>query len=133
MAYKTNDAMKRELKKHWTTACNSYLLELCNMWELNVSDGFWAADEVGGTWCHGDTLFIDMNDVRFCVENDVSYSEYMDWLDYCVWASEFNQTVPNLKSWHMGCPRVDVATQERLSAMKFELERLIVETKGKQF
>lgn len=133
MAYKTKEAIKRQLKKQWESACNYYMVEICNMWDLDASNGFWVADEIGGTWCYGETLFIDMDNVKFCVENDVSYSEYMDWLDYCVWASEFNQSVPNLKSWHKGCPRVDVATQERLSAMKYELERLMEETKEKLF
>lgn len=135
MAYKASDAAKRHIKEQYERACNAYLLELANMWDLDCkSYGFWVGDEVGGTYSYGDTgLFIDMNDIKYCVENDITYSEYMDWLDYCVWAEEFKQEMPNLRAWHNGCPRVDVATQEKLSAMKFELERLIKETKDKRF
>lgn len=131
MAYKVHDAVKRNLKEKFKEVCNGYLLELANMWELDCKTyGFWVGDEVGGVYSYGDTgLFINMEDIRYCVINNVSYSEYRDWLDYCVWASEFGQNAPNLKAWHNGCPRVDVVTQEKLSAMKYEFEKLIEETK----
>lgn len=133
MAYKTSNAIKRHLQEKWEAACNGYLLELANMWELDCkSYGFWIGNDVGGTFSYGDTgLYIDMDNVRYCVENDIAKDEYMEWLEYCVWASEFEQNVPNLKSWHMGCPRVDETTQERLLAMKRELCELIEETKTK--
>ena len=133
MAYKVHDAVKRNLKEKFEEVCNGYLLELANMWELDCKTyGFWVGDEVGGVYSYGDTgLFINMDDIRYCVINNVPYSEYMKWLEYCVWAEEFKQTVPNLKAWHHGCPRVDETTQERLSAMKYELEKNIEETKGK--
>ena len=130
--YKTTDGMKRLLKDEYEKNCNKYLLELYNMWELDAHYGYWVSDNIGGTLCYGDTgLFIDMDNIRYCVENDISYSQYMEWLDYCVWAADFEQDVPNLKSWCKGCPRVDVATQEKLSAMRTELMRTIEETKTK--
>lgn len=131
MAYKVHDAVKRNLKEKFEEVCDGYLLELANMWELDCKTyGFWVGDEVGGVYSYGDTgLFINMEDIRYCVINNVSYSEYRDWLDYCVWAAEFGQNAPNLKAWHSGCPRVDVVTQEKLSAMKYEFEKLIEETK----
>ena len=132
MAYKTGDAVKRNLRKKFEEVCNGYLLELCNMWELDaMAYGDWIADEVGGTWAYGDNVFIDFDNIRYCVENNVSYSTYMDWLDYCVWAADFGQTVPNLKSWCKGCPRVDAATQERMSAMRCELIKLCEAEKEK--
>ena len=131
MAYKTNDAVKCGLQKRFKEVCNGYLLELANMWKLDCKEyGFWVGDEVGGTFSYGDTgLFINMDDIRYCVVNNVSYSEYWEWSEYCLWATEFNQTIPSLKAWHNGCPRVDEATQEKLSAMKYEFEKLIEDTK----
>lgn len=130
MAYKTKDSTKRNLKKHWDYACNYYLVELFNMWELSVANGFWVANEIGSTFCCGE-IYINMEDIKFCVENDVSLDEYTEWMDYCVWASEFCQSTPSLRSWHLGCPRVDKATQEKLSSLKSNLEKLIEETKEK--
>lgn len=131
MAYKTHDATKRHLNEQWETAYNGYLLELHNMWELDAHYGFWVADEVGGVYCYGDNIFIDGNNLKYIVDNDISYSDYMEWLDYCTWAAEFGQNRPNLDAWCKGCPRVDVVTQEKMSAMKFELDKLIRETKEK--
>ena len=133
MAYKVSDAVKRNLNKKFKEVCNGYLLELCNMWDLDYKTyGFWIGDEVGGTFSYGDTgLFIDMDNIRYCVINGVSYSEYRDWLDYCVWAADFGQNIPTLKAWHDGCPRVDVVTQEKLSAMRYEMIKMCEELKEK--
>ena len=132
MAYKVHDAVKRNLQEKWEAVCNSYLLELCNMWELDAkSYGFWIADEIGGTFCYGDSVFIDMDNIIYCVKNNVSYDTFLEWQEYCVWAIDFKQHVPNLKSWCMGCPRVDEETQKKLSDMKMELDKLMRETKEK--
>ena len=122
----------RMLKENYEKACNDYLHVLARMWEWDCkSYGFWIGDEVGGIYSYGEQLFINMDNIIYVVENDISYSTYMEWLDYTVWASEFGQSIPNLKSWVSGCPRVDQATQEKLSAMKYELAKLMEETKNK--
>ena len=65
------------------------------------------------------------------LKNSISEKTYDEWQEYCLWAKDFEQVVPNLKSWCMGCPRVDEATQEKLTAMRNELNELIKETKAK--
>lgn len=130
--YKVNDAVKRNLQTKFEEVVNGYLLELCNMWELDAKGyGDWVANEIGGTWCYGDSLFIDYDNIRYCVNNNVTYSTYMDWLDYCVWAADFGQSVPNLQSWCKGCPRVDIATQEKLSKMRYDLIKMCEEENEK--
>ena len=93
MAYKTCDAVKRNLQSKFEEVCNGYLLELCNMWDLSAKPyGDWICNEVGGTWCYGENLFIDFDNIKYCVENNVSYSTYMDWLDYCTLCQSCNQS-----------------------------------------
>jgi len=124
--------MLRVLREDYEKACNGYLVTLLNMWELDASYGFWVSDEVGGVYSYGDTgLYLNMDDMIYVVENNISEQFYQEWLDYCVWAGEFNQTVPNLRAWHHGFPRVDEATQKKLSEMKRELDKLIEENKRK--
>ena len=109
-----------------------YLVTLLNMWELDAHYGFWIADEVGGIYSYGDTgLVINMDDIRYIVENSISEESYREWTEYCLWANKFNQTEPTLKAWHHGFPCVDVETRRKLSEMKYELDRLIEETKEK--
>jgi len=131
MAYKVMDAIKRRIKENWEVACNSYLLELCNMWDLDPANGWFVGDEVGDVWCYGDNIFIGFDDMRYVVENDVSYETYQDWQEYCVWATEFNQDTPNLNAWCKGCPRVDEETQKKLSAMKSDLIKACLDEKEK--
>ena len=118
-----NEDVKRHLKRQYENACNDYLVELANMWEIhNIGYGFWVGGDVGGTYSfNDDILFIDMNNLRYCVENDVLYDEYSEWLEYCVWASDFNQPIPSLDAWHNGCKRVDAESRERISTMHHEL------------
>lgn len=128
---KTKDAVKRQLKKQWAKACNGYLAELLRMWELDAYYAYWIGDEVGGVLDYGGGAFtIGMDDIIYCVEHDVTEEEYREWSDYCVEASEFGFTTPNLKSWHMGCPRTPQETFDRLRKLKADLDKAIEEEKS---
>lgn len=121
---------KESLKKGYDKACNDYVIALAKMWDIHSGGNFWVGDEVGGTFCFDD-LFINMNDIVFCVDNDVSIEEYEEWQNYCVWASDFNITSPNFESFYKGCPIVPEDEMRMLSNRKRELEMLIEETKDK--
>ena len=134
--YKTNDAVKRHIKEQFETACNAYLLELHNMWDLDhdltpKGYGYWVGDEVGGVWAYGDSVFLNMDEIIFCVENDVAYETYYDYMEYCTWAHEFGFNVPNFESYFKGCPIAPKDVQERLTKQKQELDKLIREEKEK--
>ena len=120
---------KAILKTNYESACNAYLRALLTLWDLDGCYGFWIGDEIGGVYCYGDDLFIGMDDMRYCVENNVSYDTFYEWQEYCVWAHEFDKASPNLKSWCMGCPRFDKETMKKLSDAKLELDKLVRETK----
>lgn len=116
---KINDAIKRQCKDAYEKGCNTYLLALANAWEWDCKAyGYWVADEVGGVFSYGESIFINMEDIVFCVENDIDENEYTDWQEYNVEANEFGFDFINLKSWHMGCPRVTRETFDRLRKMK---------------
>lgn len=132
MTYKANNAVKRHLKEQWEAVCNGYLLELANMWEWDCkSYGFWVGDDVGGIFSYGDDTFINMDEIIFCVENDVAYETYYDYMEYCTWAHEFGFNVPNFESYFKGCPIAPKDVQERLTKQKQELDKLIREEKEK--
>ena len=122
---KTKDAVKRELKGQWELACNGYLCELLNMWELDSYYGYWIGEEVGGVYDYGGSFTIGMDDIIYCVEHDVTQQQYMEWQDYICDADEFGFDTPNLKSWMMGCPRTPEATFKRLREMKAKLNEAI--------
>ena len=123
---KAKDAVKRQLKEQWKQACNGYLAELLRMWKLDAFYAYWIGDDVGGVLDYGGGDFtIGMDDMRYCVENDVTQEQYIEWQEYCCDAAEFGFDLPNLKSWMMGCPRTSPEAFERLRKMKAELNEAV--------
>lgn len=120
-----------QLRQKYENSCNSWLVELLNMWEMSALDGYWVSDEVGGVFILGDDVYLNMDDIIYCVENAITYEEYTEWQNYCLWAYEFQQNRPNLESWHMGCPRVDEEGRKKLTDMKKELENTIIKLREK--
>lgn len=129
---KTKDAVKRKLKGQWELACNGYLCELLNMWELDSYYGYWICEEIGGVYDYGGGMFtIGMNDIIYCVEHDIGREQYIEWQEYCCDASEFGFDMPNLKSWIMGCPRTSQEVFKKLREMKKILDEAIKAEKEK--
>ena len=124
---KAKDAVKRELRRQYDAACNGYVTELLRMWELDGFYGYWIGDDVGGVYDYGGAFSIGMEDIIYCVENDVTEEQYQEWQEYICEAIEFGFDTPNLKSWMHGCPRTDKATFERLCALKAELNKAVDE------
>ena len=130
---KTKDSIKAMLREQWEKACNGYLGKLLRMWELDAHYyGYWIGDEVGGVYDYGDGMIsIGMEDIIYCVENDVERKEYMDWQEYICDASEFGFDTPNLRSWHRGCPRTPPEVFERLRGIKADITKAVEEEKSR--
>ena len=126
---KTKAAVKRQLKEQWKKACNGYLRELLRMWELDAHYGYWNSDQPGTIYHYGETHNLGMDDIIYIVENDIEENEVLAWEDYCLDAYEFNFNTPNLRSWHMGCPRIPPETFERLRQLKADLNKAVEEEK----
>jgi len=127
---KTKDAIKQQLKEQWEQACNGFLVELLRMWELDAYYGYWIGDEVGGMYDYGDGMFtINMDNIIYCVLEDITREQYMEWQEYIVDAAEFGFTTPNLRSWMHGCQRTSPEVFEKLRGMKREFEKSVEEAK----
>lgn len=124
-----NKAVLRMLKENYEKGCNGYLVELLNRWGMDGVNGYWVADEVGGTFAYGDYLFISMEDIIYCVENDVTENEYVEHQDYNVEANEFGFDIINIRAWHNGCPRVSRETFDKFRKMKADLNAEIEKEK----
>ena len=124
---KTKDGIKQMLKEQWKKACNGYLVELLRMWELDAHYGYWVGDEHGTMYCYGETHNLTMEEIIFCVENDIEEDEVLEWEDYCIDAYEFNMHTPNLSAWHRGCPRTSQEVFNHLRQLKSDLNAAIEE------
>ena len=130
---KTKDAMKRQLKEQFEQACNGYLCELISMWELNAYYGYWIGEEVGGVYDYGGMFTINMDDIIYCVEHDVTALQYQEWQDYICDAAEFGFDTPNLRSWIRGCPRTSKETFDTLRKLKQDLQDAVEEEKRRNY
>ena len=126
---KTKAGIKKMLKEQYEKGCNGYLVELLRMWELDMHYGYWNSDEPGTIYHYGDTHNLTMEEIIYIVENDVYESEVMVWEDYTLDAHEFGFDTPNLRAWHMGCPRVSNSVFDKLRKMKEDIFKAVEEEK----
>ena len=127
---KTKSGIKKMLKDQCEQACNGYLLALLNMWELDAHYGYWIGDETGGLYDYGDGMMtINMDNIIYCVEHDVTESQYQEWQEYVCDAAEFGFDTPNLRSFVRGCPRTSAETFKHLREMKAMLNDAIQDEK----
>lgn len=129
MKNKINEALKRNLKENYEKACNGYLVALLNFWEWDCFYGFWVSDVVGGSFIYGDDVVLSMEEIIYCVENEITEHQYYKYHDYCLKCSEYNFSTPSIQAYFNGCPQIPQATFDKLDAMKSELNKCVEDTK----
>lgn len=125
---------REEIKKEYDKVCSEYLDKLFEDWGVYgevKKAGWWVADDIGGVFCLEDDIFINMDDIRYCVDNNVDYQTYQDYLDYNCKCAEFNLSFMNLKSFINGSPRISEESFNHLKEAKEYFENAIEEVKNK--
>lgn len=132
-----------ELKNAFEKACNAYLYEFCQRYESDYDDAetSWVAGKVGTITCIGD-LYINMEDIRLCIDENISWDDFISHYDYCLRVSMLDSylkeprtiALPNLESWIKGCPRKSEEelvslekSKDRIEELKREFEKQIKE------
>lgn len=128
-----NKAHKALLQEEYERSVINYLNALLQNWELDSEYGYWVGDEIGGLYAYGDWLFISMDNIIFCVKNDVTEKEYSEWTEYNSKCTEYNLRGMNLKAWHAGAPRMPKESFEHLDSLKEELNKKVEEFKHQKF
>ncbi|MBR1732948.1 MAG: hypothetical protein IJ729_04315 [Alloprevotella sp.] len=119
---------KAGLRLMFEAAADAYKDALIAVWGLRGTGCWWVAGDVGGLLCFDDWS-IGLDDMIYCVDNDVSYEEYVAWQDYCVRSHEYGLDMMNLDAWHKGAPRIPEESFDRLDKLKRELEDAIEKAK----
>lgn len=127
-----SDEKKSVLREQFTKAANDYLNALLEMWELDAYYGYWNSDQPGTIYHYGETHNLSMDDIIYCVDNDVDEGTVLAWEDYILDCSEFGFSIPNLPAWCNNYPRIEEATFQRLRKMKEQLKQAIDEEKARQ-
>jgi hypothetical protein len=119
---------KQELKLAYEAACTNYLAAFMEKYDLSCDPEPWVGNEVGTVAEVGD-YFFDFQDIKRCVDEDVTFDTLIEWYDYNIEVSILRLPTINLKSWLMGAPRISEFRIADIKTKRCELENLIEETK----
>lgn len=113
------------LKERYEQVANDYVKELYRRFYPDY-DGYmpaWVGDEIGGTLDDPWGYYINFDDVRLIIDENIPLDDFVEWYDYCLECSTISSdiTTPNLRSWLEGCPRM---SREELDHLK-ELHRKV--------
>ncbi len=115
--------MNREsLRKNLEEAVDAYVGVLTDRWGLNPSDCWWVGGRTGlDVFCFNDISAMSLEDIVYVVDNDISLEEFDEYEQYNIDAMEFGFDAINLRSWHLGAPRVPKSSFDNLRRMKKEI------------
>ena len=103
--------MNIDIKKQFHNTAELYRIELCKLWGIGYEDTYWIANDVGGCLDVQAYFVLDMDEIRYIVDNRISYETVNEWTDYNVAVSAIKDNLHeiNLRSWCDGCPHVDAS------------------------
>ena len=117
----------KELNKAYEKACNDILKAFAEEYKYAcVQD--WVAGEVGGVACINEEYFINFDDMRYMLNNNIPFPEFLKWWDYSEEVGILGLKGMNFKSWIKGAPRYKREQLDRLQALRKEISDLTEET-----
>lgn len=120
-----------KLRREFDKVVNKYVAALLKMYDWSACYGYWIGDDTTGIYAYGDSHFIALRDLVYIVDNKVPEKTLDEWEEYCLWAHNFKQTIPSLKSWVNGCPRASKEEMAHLESLKMSLNGEIENYKKK--
>lgn len=124
--------MVKGLEQAYVKACNDYIQAFAKHYDVTVDNDDWVAGDVGGTICINDEFFLNMEEIRFMLKNNMSWEAFLDWWDYCLDCHYLGLDSMNLRSWFKGAPRHTKEARDKIRKAKKELEDLIKEENEKK-
>ena len=121
----------KTLRKQLDAVIENYTKTLCERFKIDEAYCYWAADDNTGIYRCADDLFLNLSDVIYIVDNNIERKVVEEWQEYCIFAHDFQQSIPNLPSWVKGCPRLSKGEIKRLKALRDELEQTIKDCQTK--
>lgn len=114
---------KRELKLNWKEICNNYLLEFCEKHEYAYEPDCWIAGDPGTIVNIGD-MFVNMEDIRYDIDNDVPGEYFERWYWKALEVYELvGEKYMNYQAFCEGCP--DYWTESKLASIRAAKQRVI--------
>lgn len=105
-----------QLKGAYEEICQEYVRRLCEAWEIPLEEAWWHGDEIGGGLFLADWWMpLDMQELRYVVENGVTHDA---WMEYCAYVeAEINngneRPLINFHSWFaLNCRPKDLDNEQ---------------------
>lgn len=118
--------MKQNLQQQWKQVCNAYLRAFCERHEYTYDPTDWVGSnraETIGTVVEVADMFIDMDDLRYDVDNNVPTDKFEKWYYKRLELYEFGIEVwLNYPNYCKGAP--DEWTDERMERLRESNQRL---------
>ena len=95
-----NELSPLRLSLSYEQACEEYRLRLCNQFGIDWNDTYWIAGRVGGVLDIQSYYAIDMDELRYIVDNSMTFEDFEEW--YEQWMDTENENRINIRSWLMG-------------------------------
>lgn len=116
----------QKLRDDYENAVIGYQYAFMQQFGIEDYDSWWVGDRIGiDNFCFGDIYAISLDNIIYCVENNVTYDEFVEHTDYWQKCADYDLPKMNLKAWHEGAPRVPQETFDRLDALRKEMTDLI--------
>lgn len=126
----------KALTKEFNNIADQYVHSVLDLWGINNDEYpviYWVGDDKGGVVEIAD-IFIDFSELRYIFDNNISCGEYLEYYEYHNRLARLNMERGrmNLKSWHLGAPRISEeefirleAAQQAIKDLQEDLEKQI--------
>ncbi len=117
-----NTKLKNKLHKRFNKIIEEYTNKFLEQFNLDSENCWWVGNRIGlDLFCFNDIYTIDLSDMIYCIEENVSYDEFIEHEDYCTKCNEYNFPIMNLQSWHKDAPRISKDFFNALNKCKYRI------------
>lgn len=93
---------KRSVRMRYKDACNDYLRLFCQKHDFTYDPDYWAGGDVGDIIEVDDYYYVNLDTMRYDIDNDIAAEEFVLWYAYCQEVKEHM----NFENWCKGAPRL---------------------------
>ena len=92
-----------QIRKDYEAVCGRYVEEFCRKHDFVDYESYWVGGQVGTVLVLND-YFIDFNDLRYDIDEQIPTFKYWDWYDASLKRAELGLNDLNYKSYCEGAP-----------------------------
>lgn len=122
-----------DIIKNYEDSVNAIVTEFKKKQEINRSDGYWIANQIGEVYDFGDAMTFDFHDVLTDIKENAPKDEIFKWREYNLRVWNINNMCGgillheiNYRNWLKGAPRL---TEEELNTVDKKWKSLVDEIK----